>query len=207
MTRVHYKSKQMMEYLSMIPIMVPEIILGMVFLAFFSVSPSCGQLYVGVQVKVPLGLGVEAKVSESGELLLRGPCVMKGYYKQPEKTAQVIDADGWYHTGDVGHIDEDGYVWITGRASRTIILSSGKKIAPEELEEKLLALPGIREAVVSGEGESRDVKAEVYASIPEERAKKVIGELNLTLPVYKRIKTIVVRKEPFPRTSSGKIKV
>ena len=132
---------------------------------------------------------------------------MKGYYKQPEKTAQVIDVDGWYHTGDIGSIDADGYVWITGRRSRTIILSSGKKIAPEELEEKLLTLPGVREAVVSGEGETRDIKAEVYPSMSEEFVRKAIGELNLTLPVYKRIKTVVIRKEPFPRTTSGKIKV
>ena len=86
-------------------------------------------------------------------------------------------------------------------------LSSGKKIAPEELEEKLLSLPGIREALVTGEGESRDIRAEVYSALPEERTRQIIGELNLTLPVYKRIKTVVVRKEPFPRTSSGKIKV
>ena len=175
--------------------------------ALYSVTPTCGQPHVGSQGKVPSGLGVEAKVSDCGELLLRGPCVMKGYFKQPEKTAQVIDAEGWYHTGDIGRIDEEGFVWITGRASRTIILSSGKKIAPEELEENLLALPGIREAVVSGEGESREIKAEVYSSMSEEFVRKAIGELNQTLPVYKRIKTIVIRKEPFPRTSSGKIKV
>ena len=175
--------------------------------AAYSITPLMDNPHVGAQGKVSKAPGVETKVSQDGILMIKGPCVMKGYYKQPEKTAEVIDAEGWYRTGDVGHIDEDGYVWITGRASRTIILSSGKKIAPEELEEKLLALPGIREAVVSGEGESRDIKAEIYASIPEERATKIVGELNLTLPVYKRIKTIVVRKEPFPRTSSGKIKV
>ena len=78
---------------------------------------------------------------------------------------------------------------------------------PEELEEKLLTLPGVREAVVSGEGETRDIKAEVYPSMSEEFVHKAIGELNLTLPVYKRIKTVVIRKEPFPRTTSGKIKV
>ena len=132
---------------------------------------------------------------------------MKGYYKDPERTAKVLDSDGWYHTGDLGRIDADGFVWITGRASRTIILSSGKKIAPEELEEKLLALPGVREALVSGEGETRDIRAEVYASVPEASVVRTIGDLNATLPVYKRIKTIVVRKEPFPRTSSGKIRV
>ena len=175
--------------------------------AFYSVTPPVGDPHVGAQGLKSQWQEVEAKVSDDGELLLRGPCVMKGYYKQPEKTAQVIDVDGWYHTGDVGRIDEEGFVWITGRAARTIILSSGKKIAPEELEEKLLSLPGIREALVTGEGESRDVKAEVYSALPEERTRKIIGDLNLTLPVYKRIKTVVVRKEPFPRTSSGKIKV
>ena len=175
--------------------------------ALFSATPLAGDPHVGAQgVSAPVK-GVETKVSEAGELLIKGPCVMKGYFKQPEKTAAVIDADGWYHTGDLGRIDEDGFVWITGRASRTIILSSGKKIAPEELEEKLLALPGVREAVVSGEGESRDIRAEVYASMSEDFVRKAINDLNLSLPVYKRIKTIVVRKEPFPRTASGKIKV
>ena len=175
--------------------------------ALYSVTPVGGDPHVGAQGLIPQGKGVEARVSDDGELLLRGPCVMKGYYREPEKTAQVIDVDGWYHTGDIGRIDEEGFVWITGRASRTIILSSGKKIAPEELEEKLLMLPGIREALVTGEGESRDIRAEVYSALSEDHVRRVIGELNLTLPVYKRIKTIVVRKDPFPRTSSGKIKV
>ena len=175
--------------------------------AAYSITPLHGDPHVGAQGKVSQARGVETKVSSEGELLIKGPCVMKGYYRQPEKTAKVIDVDGWYHTGDIGYLDADGYVWITGRASRTIILSSGKKVAPEELEEKLQELPGVREAVVSGEGESRDIKAEVYPSMSEEFVRKAIGELNLTLPVYKRIKTVVVRKEPFPRTTSGKIKV
>ena len=175
--------------------------------AAYSITPLAGDPHVGAQGKASQAKDVETKVSPEGELLIKGPCVMKGYFKQPEKTALVIDADGWYHTGDIGRIDADGFVWITGRASRTIILSSGKKIAPEELEEKLLVLPGVLEAVVSGEGESREVKAEVYPSMPEAFVRKAIGELNLTLPVYKRIKTVVIRKEPFPRTSSGKIRV
>ena len=175
--------------------------------ALYSATPLTGDPHVGAQGLVVKAKDVETKVSEAGELLIRGPCVMKGYFKQPEKTAEVIDADGWYHTGDVGRIDADGYVWITGRRSRTIILSSGKKIAPEELEDRLMSLPGVLEALVTGEGETRDIKAEIYPSMSEEFVRKAVGELNQTLPVYKRIKTVVVRKEPFPKTSSGKIKV
>ena len=151
--------------------------------------------------------GMEAKVSAEGELLLRGPAVLKGYYKEPARTADVRDADGWFRTGDIGRIDEDGYVWITGRASRTIILSSGKKVAPEELEEKLLSIPGIHEAVVSGDGASRELMAEIYAVVSEETAKRQIDALNRQLPVHKRINRVVVRKDPFPRTPSGKIQV
>lgn len=175
--------------------------------AVYSITPVRGDPHVGSAGLKSQNPQTEVSVSPDGELLIRGPAVMKGYYRNPEKTAEAIDRDGWYHTGDIGRIDEDGFVWFTGRASRTIILSSGKKVAPEELEEKLLSLPGIREAVVSGEGETRDIKAEVFGTVPERSILRAIGELNLQLPIYKRIKTTVVRTEPFPRTSSGKIKV
>ena len=151
--------------------------------------------------------GMEAKVSADGELLLRGPAVLKGYYKEPDRTADVLDADGWFRTGDIGRIDEDGYVWITGRASRTIVLSSGKKVAPEELEERLLSIPGIHEAVVSGDGASRELVAEIYAVVSEETVRRQIDALNRQQPVHKRINRVIARKEPFPRTASGKIQV
>ena len=151
--------------------------------------------------------GMEAKVSADGELLLRGPAVLKGYYKEPDRTADVLDADGWFRTGDIGRIDEDGYVWITGRASRTIVLSSGKKVAPEELEERLLSIPGIHEAVVSGDGASRELVAEIYAVVSEDTVRRQIDALNRQQPVHKRIKRVIARKEPFPRTASGKILV
>ena len=150
---------------------------------------------------------VETKVSPEGELLVRGPCVMKGYYRMPDRTAAVIDADGWFHTGDSGSIDADGYVWLTGRMSRTIVLSSGKKVAPEEIEDKILALPGVLEVLVRGEGETREIVAEIYASVPEESVRRSVSALNKTLPVYQRVKTVVVRDEPFPRTASGKIRL
>lgn len=176
-------------------------------LSHLSVSPYAEEHRVGSAGKVSDDPNTIVKVSEAGELLVKGPSVMKGYFKDPERTAKAIDSEGFFHTGDAGHIDEDGYVWITGRLSRTIILSSGKKIAPEELEEKLMSVPGVLEAMVSGDGESREIKAEIYASVSEERIRKSVSELNLLLPVYKRIKMVVMRSEPFPRTTSGKIKV
>ena len=151
--------------------------------------------------------GMEARVSPEGILQLRGPSVLKGYYKEPERTATVLDKDGWFSTGDYGRIDSDGVVWITGRASRTIILSSGKKVAPEELEEMLLSVPGIQEVVVSGDFETRELKAEIFASVPEESVRSQIAIVNQKLPLYKRIRHVVLRSEPFPRTPSGKIKV
>ena len=175
--------------------------------AHFSITPVRGDPHVGSQGLTQQGYRTETKVTAAGELCIRGPAVMKGYYHEPEKTAAVIDAEGWYHTGDIGRIDADGFVYFTGRASRTIILDSGKKIAPEELEDRILSLPGIRECVVRGERETREIIAEVFAAIPECRVRKTIGELNLQLPVYKRVSQVVIRAEPFPRTSSGKIRL
>ena len=151
--------------------------------------------------------GIETKVSDDGMLLIRGVNVFKGYYRDAEATSKVLSEDGWFRTGDYGYIDADGFVWVTGRASRTIVLSSGKKVAPEELEEKILALPGIREVVVSGDGDSREIKAEVYAVVSEESARRSIALLNNNLPVHKRVRTVVMRSEPFPRTDSGKIRM
>lgn len=173
--------------------------------ALYSMDPFSGESRVGSAGRRSLLPSCETKVSASGELLTRSPGVMKGYYKMPEKTAEVLDPDGWFRTGDLGRIDEDGHVWITGRASRTIVLSSGKKIAPEELEAKILMIPGIDEVVVSGNGETREIVAEVYGAASERAIRAAIGSLNLMQPVYKRISDVVIRTEPFPRTSSGKI--
>ncbi len=175
--------------------------------SLYSLAPTEGDPHHGSAGLAAIHPEVETKVSDTGELLIRGPNVMKRYHNMPERTAQAIDAEGWFHTGDTGRIDEDGFVWITGRMSRTIILSSGKKIAPEELETKLLAIPGVREAFVFGDGAKREIKAMAYGEISEEELKKAVGALNLSMPVYKRISQISLRREPFPKTSSGKIKL
>jgi long-chain acyl-CoA synthetase len=95
--------------------------------------------------------GVEMKVAEDGEVLLRGGNLMKGYYKDPEKTAETIDADGWLHTGDVGEIDSDGYLRIVDRKKELIITAGGKNISPANLEALLKQHPLIGQAAVIGD--------------------------------------------------------
>ncbi len=175
--------------------------------ALFSLAPlgeTSRKLSAGKVSSLP---EVETKVSDSGELMVKGPNVMLGYYRAPEETAAVLSSNGWFRTGDIGRIDGDGYVWISGRAKRVIVLSSGKKIAPEELEGMLLSHFGILEAVVTGEAQSRTITAEIYAEIPELDVRAVVAVVNKNLPIYKRIKRVVVREKPFPRTSSGKIRL
>jgi long-chain acyl-CoA synthetase len=93
----------------------------------------------------------EVRISEQGEILVRGPHVFKGYLNNPEKTAETVDADGWLHTGDVGSIDSDGYVRITDRLKDIIITAGGKNITPSEIENQLKFSPYISDAVVIGD--------------------------------------------------------
>jgi long-chain acyl-CoA synthetase len=95
---------------------------------------------------------VEVKIAEDGELLVKGPNVMKGYYKKPEKTAETMSKDGWLHTGDIAHIDEDGFIFIVDRKKDLIVLSNGKNIPPQVIEKKLAMSQFISQVVVTGEG-------------------------------------------------------
>ena len=101
--------------------------------------------------------GVEIKIAEDGEILARGPNIMLGYYKKPEATAAAIDPDGWFHTGDVGHIDADGYLYITDRKKDILVLANGKNVAPQPIENMLKQSELIQEAVVYGDGMSAPV--------------------------------------------------
>ncbi|MEZ4701190.1 MAG: long-chain fatty acid--CoA ligase [Rhodothermales bacterium] len=96
--------------------------------------------------------GVEVKIAEDGEIITRGPHVMQGYYKNPDKTREVIDAEGWFHTGDIGEMSPDGYLRITDRKKDLFKLSTGKYVMPQPLENKLLAHPLVEQAVVVGAG-------------------------------------------------------
>ncbi|MDA0875363.1 MAG: AMP-dependent synthetase/ligase, partial [Bacteroidetes bacterium] len=96
--------------------------------------------------------GVEVRIAEDGEILTRGPHIMAGYFRDEEKTAEVISADGWFHTGDIGHLDADGYLVITDRKKDLFKLSTGKYVMPQPLENKLAAEPLIDQCVVVGNG-------------------------------------------------------
>src|SRR5262249_30286967 len=95
--------------------------------------------------------GVEVKIAPDGEVLTRGPHVMKGYWNNPQATVETIQ-DGWLHTGDVGQIDPDGHLRITGRKKELLVMSSGKKVVPSFVEGLMLAEPCIDQVVVCGEG-------------------------------------------------------
>ncbi|HEX2383286.1 MAG TPA: long-chain fatty acid--CoA ligase [Acidimicrobiales bacterium] len=116
-----------------------------------SINPP-GRIHVGT-VGLPLP-GLEVRIAGDGEILARGPSVCAGYYLDPDRTHDLIDDDGWMHSGDLGRIDTDGYVHVTGRKKDLIITSSGKNIAPQELETRLRSQPLVSQAVVIGDGRS-----------------------------------------------------
>ena len=147
---------------------------------------------------------VQYKLDETGEICIKGDCVMLGYYKDPEATAEVIDADGWFHTGDLARMDEEGYYYITGRKKNLIILASGENVSPEELEKKLALCPAITECIVKEKGQK--ICAVIYC--PEDKQEEVrafVIEVNRSLPLYKRISTVEFTVEPLPRNALGKL--
>lgn len=168
---------------------------------------------------------LEAKIDlATDELMLKGPSIMKGYYNNPEMTAEVLEPDGWLHTGDIARIDKDGHIYITGRIKNMIVLSGGKKVFPEEVEAVLAKSEYFREVCVLGSsraGGSKDGTEDIAAVIvPKEdlinktpddaELNRIIREevktLSSQLATYKRPINIIVVKDPLPKTTTVKIK-
>ena len=147
---------------------------------------------------------MDYKIEPDGELCMRGDCVMMGYYKDPEGTAEVIDKDGWVHTGDLARVDEDGYYYIIGRKKNLIILDSGENVSPEELEGMLEKCPAVQECIVKELGK----KIGVVVYCEKEHQQTVcdfVTQMNRTVPLYKRIGVVEFSETPLPRNATGKL--
>ena len=163
--------------------------------------------------------------SDEGEICTRGPHVMKGYYRHDDLTREAIDADGWFHTGDLGRLDKDGFLYITGRIKNLIVLGGGKKVHPEEVEEALAKAPSVKEICVLGEKATDGLKAgteEVVAVVvPTEAAaqarvgdpaalqmqiKRELDAAGKDLAPYKRPIRVVLHLNDLPRTATRKVK-
>ena len=160
----------------------------------------------------------------NGEIIVKGPNVMLGYYNDPEATDNVMKK-GWFYTGDLGHIDKDGFLYITGRCKSVIVTQNGKNIYPEEIEYYLDQYPFVAECIVIGVNNNKDKETLVCAKILpnvdefkkvygdnlgkkdiEQEIKKIVFEVNNRLPNYKHIKDYKILEEPLEKTTTQKIK-
>ncbi len=173
---------------------------------------SCGRATLNMEVKV---MSSDPE-NVPGEIIVRGPNLMLGYYKNPEATKQALDKDGWYHTGDMGTIDKEGYLFIKGRCKSMLLGANGQNIYPEEIEARLNEMPFVAESLVIQEGEkfiglvypNQDALKE--AGITESRLPTKMEEirrmLNSQIPAYEHISAIRIMKEEFEKTPKKSIK-
>lgn len=158
-----------------------------------------------------------------GELLVKGPTIMLGYYENKEATKETIDKEGWLHTGDLAKIDKDGFIFITGRKKFVIVLKNGKNIYPEELEILINKIAGVKECFVYGKPEDdgdykisakivydKEIMKEAYGVEEEKDIKEKLWQevkaINKTMPKYKYIKGIIVTEEELIKTTTRKVK-
>ncbi len=158
-----------------------------------------------------------------GEVLIRGDVVFDGYYKNDAATAEAFTADGWFRSGDLGRIDQDGHLYIVGRAKDVIVLPSGKNVHPEDIEAHYLKTPIIEELAVIGiaDRSSQHAGAEKLAAVvvpdleylkrsnisnAKEAVRYTLDDLGRELPEYQRVRDYIIRIEPLPRTATRKIK-
>lgn len=180
---------------------------------------SAGRPLPSVEIKIIDPIRREAlNVMEEGEIAIRGPMVMKGYYRNPQATEQVMKG-GWLLSGDLGYLDKDGYLFITGRSKEVIVLSSGKNVYPEDAEREYMRIPLIKEICVMGIEERGIIESLHAVIVPNiEYAKKAqignlqealgweINNVSLHMPQYLRIKGYTLYPDPLPRTPLGKLR-
>ena len=159
-----------------------------------------------------------------GELIVKGPSIMLGYFGDEKATKEAIK-DGWFYTGDLARIDEEGYIFICGRKKSVIVLKNGKNIYPEEMENLVNQIEGVKESFIFGKQKSNDkedVKINVKIVFDRERVKKIyqanddqeihdallnkVKEINKTMPPYKAIRGLIISEEPLIKTTTNKIK-
>ena len=168
-------------------------------------------------------LGEEVRIDApneagEGEICVKGPNVMIGYFENEEATAAAFDEDGYFHTGDLGRIDEEGWIYITGRLKNLIILSNGKNVYPEELETEISRIFGVGEVVVyAGESAADEevIVAEIYPDAEALAMRDItdtekyfhdeVMKINATVAPYKKIGKVKIRTEEFPKTTTRKI--
>ncbi len=176
---------------------------------------SVGLPIIGEEVRI-----YEPDANGEGEICVKGPNVMMGYYEEPEATAAVIDSDGFFHTGDYGKLDDEGWLYITGRKKNLIIFSNGKNVYPEEIETEISRIRGVLEVVVyAGESKSNPDKEVIVAEIfPDYEQLKNDGvtdvkeyfdehvkAANGRMAPYKKVGLVKIRKEEFIKNTSRKI--
>ncbi|MCL2213051.1 MAG: AMP-binding protein [Oscillospiraceae bacterium] len=182
---------------------------------FFNDFRTTGVLIASLELKID-----QPNENGEGEICVRGENVMMGYYKNPEATALAIDDEGWFHTGDLGKINEHKQVYVTGRKKNLIVLSNGKNIYPEEMEGYVYNIPYVAECViladVNDNGQEVGLIAEVFLNedfvkdmdkdARKAAMKQEIDKLNKTLPSFKHIHKVRIRQDEFEKTTTRKIK-
>ena len=173
---------------------------------------SCGMAAPRMEIKI----NSNDPYNEVGEIWARGANVMLGYYKNPEATAQTLDSEGWYHTGDLGVMDEDGYLYIRGRCKNMLLGSSGQNIYPEEIEDKLNTLPYVSESIVIQKGDKLygliypDYDEAQKAGLDEEGLQAQMEQnrrdLNTMVNNYEQLSGIKLFTEEFEKTPKRSIK-
>lgn len=182
-------------------------------------SRSVGVPFPSQEIKI-----IDKNEEGIGEVCIRGENLMIGYYNDPEETAKVIDEEGWFHTGDLGYVDEQGYTYLTGRAKNVIITKNGKNVYPEEIEYQLGLIDFVQESFVFEDAKASGKDTLIVASIKvdNEEISEILGDdytdddvkaliwkevdkINESAPAYRMIKKVILRKTDFIHNTSSKL--